>query len=232
MEKVELPGKLLGRCPRISIVGSSGTGKSVLLEKILRFRHELIETHRPIDTLVYFYLVKEEEVFQRLAGLFKEVRFVQGLNEFGEVMKEYESRAKDTGIAVVLEDLQTFSGDCQSVALAWTAWAHHWPLSLLVHTCQSIYMKSRFATLINRNLTGMFLTSSRRLRSSLPAFGRDLNPSSPNALLRAFEEAIDKKHGKQFPYLFVDLERCDEDSMFLSDIFPGQNICLIQFEHK
>lgn len=232
MDTVELPGKLLGRCPRLSIVGSSGTGKSVILEKILRFRHDLIETHRPIDTLIYFYLIKDDQVFESLAGLFSEVRFVQGIDRFGEIMKEYEAKAKETGIAVVLEDLQSFSGDSQSVALAWTAWAHHWPLSLLVHTCQSLYIKSKFSTLLARNLTGLFLTNSKRLKSSLPAFGRDLNPSNPNALLHAFEEATHKKHGRAFPYLFVDLERCEDDSMYLSGLFPGEDLRLIRFSHE
>lgn len=221
MESIILK-KRFPRHARIQITGSSNSGKSVVVENLVRFRSELFEGPI-IDTVLFFYLVRDEEYQKKIRDLVPNAKFYQGLQQLKTVIEEHETEAKNRGIMLVLEDLQLQAFRSEQVALVFTAHAHHLPLSAVLFTTQSPYQRNAsFQALINRNLTHLICTNSPRLRSVLPFIGRELDPRNPDRILKIFDEAISKKQGEAFPYLLVDMTASDPSSMFFAGIFPGQ----------
>lgn len=230
MESIKLRSKLFPRHSRIEICGASNTGKSCVVEKLIRFRDELFEG-RKIDLILYFYLVQDVETQKRIREMTENVKFYQGIDNLKEILHEHEAEAKNRGIMLVLEDLQLEAFRSESVAQVFTAYAHHLPLSAVIFTCQSPFQKgAAYQSLINRNLTHLILTNSPRLRSILPFLGREQDPSDPLLLLRMFNEAMSTKHGDPFPILLIDLNASDPLFQFFAGIFPGESLRIFRNE--
>lgn len=221
MESIQLKKKFPLHS-RIQITGSSNSGKSVVVKNLIQFRDEMFEGPS-IDTVLFFYMVKDDTNHRLIRDMVSNVKFYQGLGILDSVLKEHELEAQDRGIIVVLEDLQLEAFRSKDVALLFTAHAHHLPLSAVLYTTQSPYQRNApFQALINRNLTHLICTNSPRLRSVLPFIGRELDPRNPDRILRIFDEALSGKHGEPFPLLLVDMTASDPNQMFFAGIFPGQ----------
>lgn len=222
MEVAELRKKIFPLHSRIEICGASNTGKSSVVEKLIRFRDELFEGPK-IDLVLYFYLIRDSEAQKKIREMVRDVKFYQGIQKLDEIILEHEEYAKNSGVMVVLEDIQLEAFRSESVAHLFTAYAHHLPLSAVIFTCQSPYQKGApYQALINRNLTHLILTNSPRLRSILPFLGREHDPSNPLLFLQIFNEAMSSKHEDPFPILLIDLNASDPLFQFFGGIFPGE----------
>lgn len=230
MESVELGNKLFPLHSRIEICGASNTGKSSVVEKLVRFRDELFSGPK-IDLVLYFYLIRDVEMQRRIREMVPDVKFYQGIERLEDVVREHEEEAKSRGILLILEDLQLEAFRSESVAHVFTAYAHHLPLSAVIFTCQSPYQKGApFQSLINRNLTHMILTNSPRLRSILPFLGREHDPTDPLLFLQIFNEAMSSKHKDPFPILLIDFNASDPLFQFFGGIFPGESFRVFRKE--
>ena len=225
-ETVTIPTKIFGRWARIGICGSSGTGKSVIVHKIIKNSAVLFE--RKTDLVLYFYLVKNDDHFQKLREEVGEIEFHQGLDDLEQVLETHRETAKSKGILLVIEDLQMDGFNSKTLASVFTAFCHHFPLTGVLFTMQHPFQKgAKYSTIINRNLTHYIFSASPRLKSSLLILGRELDPSSPLTLLRVFEHAT-REGG--FPYLMVDLG-AREDSFF-GGIIPGEDLCVYRYNES
>ena len=218
MDTIQIPSAIFGRWARIGICGSSGTGKSVLVQRLIEDSARLFEAKT--DLILYFYLVKNEEAFQNLAGIVGEIEFHQGLDRLEEVLESHAESAKSKGIMLVVEDLQFDGFNSKALASVFTAYCHHLPLTAVLFTMQHPFQRgSRYSTIINRNMTHYIFSDSPRLKSSLIVLGRDLDPGHPMRLLRVFEKAMRKGI---HPYLMVDLTA--KNDQFFSGILSHEQL--------
>ena len=208
---------------RILVCGSSNTGKSHIVNNIIRFKEELLESR--VDLLLYFYLVKNENLFRELSDMVEEAKFYQGLECLGKVLKDHSDIAKERGILVVLEDVQLEAYRSEDVCLLMTALTHHLPLAATILTVQCPFQKrAPFQSIINRNVNYLIVSNSPRLRGSLLHFGRDAFPSEPKRILKAFDEATDPKHDVNHPYLIANLDSVESLGSFYSGVFPSETL--------
>ena len=215
METIQFPEKPFGLWSRIAICGSSGSGKSVILHKLLKHSQYLFAGKT--DLILYFSLMDDLKLFQDISQFECQFKFYKGLDELESVLIEHKHFARENGVVVVLEDLQLEAFNNETVAKIFTAYAHHMPLTGVIITCQSPYLRTaRYQTIINRNLTHYIFSRSPRLRSGLCIIGREIDPMKPKQLLSAFNQAISNDKG--FPYLVVDLN----EIVYYSGIFPGE----------
>ena len=208
---------------RILVCGSSNTGKSQIVNKIIRFKDEVLESR--VDLLLYFYLVRNEKLFQELSDVVEEAKFYQGIGSLGKVLEAHAETAKERGILVVLEDVQLEAYKSEDVCLLMTALTHHLPLAATIITVQCPFQKGApYQSIINRNVNYLIASNSPRLRGPLVHFGRDTFPTDPKRLLEAFNEATSPKHESKFPYLIADLDSVDDFGTFYSGIFPSETL--------
>ena len=210
---------------RVILCGSSNTGKSALINRLITFRDESFAA--PVDFVLYFYLVKDEKLFHELQGQV-DVEFHQGLGNLSDVLERNSKKIKEKGTLVVLEDLQLEAYDSEEVCRLFCAYAHHLPLSAVLMSVQSLYHNARFTSVINRNLTHLVFTRSARLNSVLPHLGRDLFPQSPSLLSKAYETAMDTSLDPEcsHPYLICFPDSKDPRTTFYSCIFPDEHLKL------
>ena len=139
------------------------------------------------------------------------------------------------------EDIATEAYNSDLVSKIFTCYSHHLPLAATIMTAQSLYQKSaKFQSLINRNLTHIIFTNSKRLHSVLPFIGRDICPEHPKRLQAVFNECIkvtdlgDAKGYKYepFPYLIAELEPNDARLQFYSGIFQSECLKIFVLEEK
>ena len=215
---------LFPRHCRIAISGASNTGKSVLLQKLIEFNGHVFE--RGVDHLIVFYLMDNPLEFARLAEHVS-VEFHQGLGKLEEVVSRSKQFFTEKKVMIVLEDLQYEVYNSEVACKLFTCYTHHLPLEATVFVAQSLYQKSQYQSLINRNLTHICFTKSKRLKSILPFLARELLPHNPKLLRNVFEEAIHPKHGR-YPYLIANLDAEDDGSMFYSGILPSESLRVFQ----
>ena len=159
----------------------------------------------------------------KLRSLFATAEFHQGLDSLREVLQKYESIAKSSDIYHVVEDLMLAGAKSKELCEVFLAFTHHLPICATFYTVQSLYQKNSNLGMIMRNATNIIFTGSKRLKSSLATFGRELEPCSPMDLLKVFEKCLHNPVSTKFPYLVVNC-LAQDIGMYYTGIFPAETL--------
>ena len=191
---------------RVVLAGPNNSGKSHLLQRILRFRQEVCSPQHPKadDVLLYFYLIDEPETHMELRKIFPVAEFHKGIDSLREVLGKYEEIAKTADVYLVIEDLMLTGAKSNALSEVFLAYAHHMPICASFFTLQSLYQRNSHLGMMLRNATNLIFTGSSRLKSSLAYYGRELDPRRPLELLSVFEACLSARNDADLhPYLVV-----------------------------
>jgi energy-coupling factor transporter ATP-binding protein EcfA2 len=170
----------------VSVIGPTGVGKSHLVAKILRDRNELIT---PFPTkIIYVYNIWQEDLFREIEnwcpGI---VTFVQGLDELQKFVFPPPSTSSCT--VLVLDDQQQALLDSKDFGITlMTAGIHHNNI-LCFFIGQSLYLKAKHTTLVNRNSSYVIMFRNKRSMYECERMGQQALQLSSNQVRRLYKDA-------------------------------------------
>jgi hypothetical protein len=193
------------------IAGSSQAGKSVLASKIVRSNREIIKPEPQV--IIWVYTVWQEDLFAQLRAWIREIRFCNGLEEFQKI----ELSVKVNHL-VVLDDCMTCVSDSAEMVELFTKKIHHYNI-FLIYLTQSLYMRSKYNTTIQRQAGYIVLFQNRRNNFEATQLGRELN-LTPTDIRYLYKDA--GKYLKRPYILFVCVPETDDQQSMLIHFLPEQ----------
>ena len=213
---------------RCAVVGASATGKSEALRKILL--SPLFEGTR-LDHVVFFYLKKDESFHRQLVENMS-VEFHQGVDSLDEILQRPTEQYLDKKVGFVFEDLQNEILNSKTFLSLMTCYTHHLPLSACIFTLQSLYMKTRLFSAINRNITHYIFTASPRNKSTLQYLSCEVFPTeNPTHLVKIFDVATKKSEQVPYPLLWLHPDAADERLRCISGVLQDGPLRCFRWKH-
>ena len=194
------------------IVGSSQAGKSVLASEIVKANREII---RPTpQVIIWVYTIWQEDLFKKIRERTPGVIFCNGMDEFNKI-----ELSKSVNHLVVLDDCMTCVSDSSEMVNLFTRKIHHFNI-FLIYLAQTLYMKSKYNTLIQRQAGYVILFENKRNNYEANHFGREVN-LKPSDIKYLFRDAA--KYLKRPYILFVCVPETDEQRSMLIHFLPHQH---------
>jgi hypothetical protein len=193
------------------IAGSSQAGKSVMASQIVRSNREIIRPQ--VDVIIWVYTVWQEELFAQLRKWVPELKFCNGLEEFQKI-----ELSTSVNHLVVLDDCMTGVSDSSEMLNLFTRKIHHYNI-FLIYLTQSLYVKSKYNTTIQRQAGYIILFQNRRNNYEATQLGRELN-LTPTDVRYLYKDAA--KYLKRPYILFVCTPETDDRKSMLIHFLPEQ----------
>lgn len=202
---------------RMILGGASGSGKSYIAFKIIRYRRLMINSAgRELN--VYIYLPQDHSIeFPDFIRNDPQIHIGTGLPKF-------ESLPHDS---LVFIDDQMEHLD-ESVQMAWTKFSHHRRLSLMLNV-QNIFYATKRGILrnISLNSTHIILTNNKRDRKQVAVLASQLSPKNSEFIIHAYNDATKLP----FSYILFDLSQEQDDFLrYRTSIFPDDEFTVIYVE--
>ena len=179
----------------VAVVGSTGSGKSQLVGRILRDRRQLI---RPAPMhVIYVYNIYQRELFDKIrdwCGGDENITFVQGIGE----LQKMTIRPRT---CLVLDDQQQSLADSKEFGIQLMTVGMHHTEMIVFFVCQSLYLKSKYNTTIQRQSSAVIIFQNRRNMYEAESLLRQTLQLKPHEVRSLF------KHAAQYnprPYLCID----------------------------
>lgn len=192
------------------VSGSSGSGKTTFVEKVLKNRVELIH---PSPTNVLY-------CFGELTPKILEWKHQQklGITVHYGFPTEETIKMMTPNLLLVLDDLLTdLEENIKLVNKLFVRGSHHWNLSVILIT-QNIYDKS--LRLLRLNSHYLVLLRNPQGQDQVRTLAHQMYPEKRKYFLESYANAT----SKQFSYLFIDIHPGTPDLRRLStNIFSGEN---------
>ena len=192
------------------VSGSTGSGKTVLLRKILLNHKELIPgTKKSILKVIWCYGIYQSLYAQIIENV--DVEYVRGLARESDI----QSKRPDV---IVIDDLMHEKSNDQNLTSLFTRGSHHLGISIFF-VVQNLFAKG--LRTISLNAHYLILMKNPRDKSQIQMLGRQLYPGKSKFFLESYEEATKRKFG----YLIIDLSPYTDDELRLkSKILPDEGI--------
>ena len=192
---------------RLLLAGSSGSGKTVWVEKLLR-NASILLTDPPTCVVLYYSIWQPRYDALQADGI------VQMFHTGVPTMEHL--KAFIPGSLVVVDD-QALNID-QGLAEIFMVGSRHMNISLCFLT-QNIFQGGRHARDLSLNASGVVFFKSPRDQSMIVNFAKQFRPGMPKFFMNVFAAAT----VKPFSYLYINLEQmCPEEMRIRSCIFPDE----------
>ena len=198
-----------------AVSGSTGSGKTYWVRKLLNNMTEMFENPKPVEIL-YCYGVNQElfhQMEQELAGI---IKFHSGLPKNDEI-EQFAADARHR--IIVLDDLIAEVTKSQTMQDLFCQFCHHKHITVLFLT-QNLFQQGKYARTIALNTHYIILMKSLRNRSQISYLGRQLFPENSHIISEAYQDSMKQQ---QFPYLVIDMTPHSKDMYRIrTNIFPGE----------
>ena len=175
------------------VSGPSGAGKTTLVEKLLKYKDDII-TPKPLH-VVWAYSAWQQG-YEKWRG---ELTFVEGIPNLSEVPKE---------TLLILDDLMVETDN--SITQLFTKKSHHQNISV-VYIVQNLFGKNKEMRTISLNAHYIALFKNPRDVSQMLILGRQMYPNRNKYFQEAYKDATSRPHG----YLLCDLKQSTPDILRL-----------------
>ena len=205
LKEIDVGRNLLLKHPFTMLVaGSTGSGKTVLIRKLLSdFRH-ITDFEAPVRVL-WCFGVHQRLYEEPLPGV--HLHYVKGFPE-----------SVDGCDVIVLDDLQSSAGDDKRLGDLFTRASHHKQITV-IYVVQNLFHQSKEMRNVSLNCHYLLLLSSRRDRSQVARLASQLFPGQGGYFLDAYKKALDRDYG----YLLVDLTPSTlEENRLRTNILPEE----------
>jgi len=200
------------------ISGMSQSGKSSLVGKLLKRRHDIIDTmgKGPIHKILYCYSEPQYEFFKNLKRWIPSIIFHKGLPQ------QY-SDGSDTSSIIVLDDLMNEASKSDDAIAAFTRTSHHRNVCLII-LVQNFFHKSLRS--ITSTCHYIIIMKNPRDSAALNYLGRQMNRGKKNEVLEeAYKDCMKKPYG----YVFIDCSQHQNDKYRISYSIFSED-CIIYAE--
>ena len=201
------------------IVGSSGTGKSSLLERICRYADDLYRK-KPKEIFICYCILQEGFI-----QLEREDPRVKLFHLFDH--EELRNLENHPDTLLILDDTIEFAPEGY-VKTLYTQWSHHFSVSCwtIYHNLYSKNIPDNRTININSQIT--ILMSSLRSIDQVRSFARQCyTKNCPNFMALYKEVCLDKKYG----YLIINFHPSYENMFrLMTNLIPPQDTPPIAFE--
>jgi len=193
----------------ISISGTTGSGKTTWIYKLLRHKEDVIDP--PPSQILYCYGIWQD-LYSEMEKTLSYVTFKDGLPSMESVKK------MPANSLIVLDDLAHLIYDNKEMELLFSQVSHHRRISVC-HIKNNLYYQGKHARTISLNTHIYVLLSNPRDESQVLTFGRQIYPSKPLCLLEAYRYCMTTTG-----YLLLDLQPHTEAKYRMrTRIFPGED---------
>jgi len=193
-----------------TIAGPTGSGKTVLLQKILINKKEIFDIEPDRIVVCYKSWQPAYDVFKLTNS---SIEFVQGLINAEEFDKNKNN-------LLIIDDLMAECKDNEDIATLFSVHSHHQSISVFLVT-QNIFMQGKCARDINLNSTNLIVFNNPRDRQQIRVLAQQMYPKKTMAFMEAFDDSIKMQNGHG--YLFMDFKQSTQDKMRIqTGIIPGE----------
>src|SRR5262245_5399622 len=184
--------------------GPTGSGKTVLMRKIIRHSSTLISP--PPEKIVWYYSEHQPDLVKELGHL---VEFKEGCPE----MHDFDGLQRTL---VVIDDLMSECGD--QISKMFTKGSHHRNISVWF-IVQNFFHHNKEMRTITLNAQYVIFFMNPRDSQQIAIFARQMYGNDANSLIDAYRSATSEPHG----YLLVDLKQnTHEHCRMRSKILPDE----------
>ena len=170
----------------ISIVGPTGSGKTVAVLEIIKYRDVLFTT--PPKKIIWYYGIYND-IFDQHKN---EIEFIEGIGELDNLDTGGESTL------VIIDDLMDSMN--KTLSRAFTQDSHHKNFTIMFLS-QVLYQKNPIARIISLNSQYLILFKSKRDALSLSRLSSQLFPRSKNLFYSVYSMSTHQPYS----YLVVNL---------------------------
>lgn len=212
------------RAPSTCVLsGSTGSGKTTLIHRILKSKDELFE--KKVHKVMYCMSV-DQRLFTEMRRTVPGIIFKRGLPS-QEDLEDFTDGSLHT--LVVLDDLMLETVESKSMLSLFTQWSHHTCISVFFLT-QNLYQKGKCARTLNMNTHYLFIMANPRDFTQVNVLAKQTGFA--HTLIDSYDDAVRKK---TYGYLVVSLHPADIARYSLSEsprlksrihtnIFPGEDL--------
>ena len=183
----------------LMLAGGKRTGKTLFTKALLERNDELISSP-PLDTIVWFYGARQDDIFDTLGDALRakgqHVEFIDGLPQdrtVQDIVLEMPGERK----LIVLDDLMETASNRSDVAALFTH-GRHANVSVMFLS-QNFFHQSKYGRDMSLNIDYLFLM--KNIRS--PAMVTHLGQQMGNA--KFLKQAFDDATINAFSHLFIDM---------------------------
>ncbi len=156
---------------RILCIGSSNTGKSVIIKRLLEHNDKVFQSSANLTW--YFYAVWQP-LYAEIEKNIKNVKFFHGLNLLEKMLSPSDFFTENR-VCIVIDDLDFDVFNNLTVSKLFTLYAHHLPIHRILLTSQNpLGLKSKFGTTILRNCSAFILTRSPHMKHLIKLLGQQM----------------------------------------------------------
>ena len=194
---------------RCYIAGPTYSGKTKLIEKILLYREEIIDTRFDRIVLCYKAMQPTYEIFSYMDI---DIELHEGLIK----TSEFDPKMKNL---VIIDDLMEECKDSKEILNLFTVDSHHKGISVF-SVSQNIYTKGKCSREINLNSSNMIIFRNPRDLQQISILARQMFPNKSKAFMEAFNDATqDDGHS----YIFLDFSLKTNDKLRIqTSIIPNK----------
>lgn len=186
----------------ITIAGPSQSGKTTLVEKIVRNKDELFV--EPITNVHWFCAYPPSE---KIDG----VQYIIGIPTINEI---------EPHSLVIIDDFMKELATSNELTSLMTKAVHHLPMTLIYIT-QNIFQKGIDTKTRRLNTNYLIVFKNPHDRAQVDYIGRQMYPRDKNFLSRSFEDATMKQ---PHSYLFIDCHQTTPDEIRVRTNIVGEGI--------
>ena len=182
------------------IAGSSGSGKTVFVSRLLKFKDQIINT--PIKEVIWCY-----SEWQSTYNTMKNVRFHKGLLQLDEFPTTSDPRL------VIFDDLMT---ECDQSVVTFFTKGRHRNMSVIFLT-QNLFYQGKGSRDISLNCSYIVAFKNPRDKAQIQALARQIWPADPKFVQESYESATSEPHS----YILFDFKQSTpEDQRVQTCVFP------------
>ena len=181
------------------LAGGRRTGKTHFTKTLLERNDELISSP-PLDTIVWFYGARQDEVFDQLGDVLRakgqHVEYIDGLPHDRTVQDVVSEMPGDRKL-IVLDDLMEKASNRSDVAALFTHGRHE--NVSVIFLSQNLFHKGKYARDMSLNIDYAVLFKNTRNPSMVTHLGQQMG--NAKFLKRAYDDATTNA----FSHLFIDM---------------------------
>jgi len=203
----------------ISIIGSSGCGKTVLIFKIL---DNFLDCFDFVPSeILYIY-----GVWQEIFSKYPKIKFFHG---FDDPYLSIENLSKKRDIVLILDDVNDIINP-DLLRNLWVKYSHHYRFTCFL-LLQSPFQRSiKTIRDVNLNTNYSILLKSRRSIDGIYQLSKQLFPGNSKFFMEVFKDATSMN---QYGYLLCDTHNTTNEKLMLrTNIFFSERPMIVYIEKK
>ena len=191
------------------VSGPSKAGKSVFVEKFVRFADEMMAA-RPVEILWCYS--EYQLAYMQLAASVPHLRLIEGLPDIAALKRDTQHHK-----LVIFDDLMDRFKRDQMLVTLFIKGCHHWNLSC-IHIVQNLFFDGLRTARINANYLVLFKNPSDQLQ--VATLARQMYPHQARRFVEIFKDAT----SQPYSYLLVDTtQQCPNHLRLRTNVFPGEH---------